>query len=140
MPSGKQKYRCKMCMKVLRDNNYTKNKEKILAKHQQYRSENPEKYLDSRKKSYAKNKKKWQEAKKETKWWRTEDKTIKSIRQKRFKHNAVKELKDVYVKQMLCRDLSVSAKDIPQPLVELKKSTMALKREIRKRKVNQNEN
>jgi transketolase len=42
--SGQQAWKCKACHKMHRVNNYTKNREKILAKTKAYKEANPEKY------------------------------------------------------------------------------------------------
>lgn len=132
-PSGRQRYKCKECMKAIHADNYKRNKEKITQAHALYKEQDPAKYRDmknsSKRKCWALNKEKY--IKKGLEFDKKHpDK--KSARQKRYKDKAVKELTDGYVKQHIVAGTNLKFSDVPQSLVETKKEVMKLKRVIKK--------
>lgn len=132
-PSGRQRYKCKECMKALHADNYKRNKEKILQAHANYKEQDPEKYRDmknsSKRKCWALNKKKYIKKGLE---FDKKNPDKKSARQKRYKDKAVKDLTDAYVKQHIVAGTNLKFADVPQSLVDTKKGVMSLKRTIKK--------
>jgi hypothetical protein len=130
--SGKQRWRCKECMKHLHHQNYLRNKERIDRKNAVYKEKNPEKFTELNREWYRKsaplNRDKLRARYKK---YRKENSEKASARQKRFKSRAVRELDDVYVKQTLCARSSLRHEDIPQELVDLKRAQMLFRRQIK---------
>jgi hypothetical protein len=129
---GIQTYRCKKCMHILHKNHYENNKDKVKKAHKEYREKDPQKYREicnkSKRKMYSLDKEKYQKRQLD---WDKNNPDMKSKRQKRYKDKAVKELNDIYVKQHLVAGTGLKHADIPQELVELKRTMMLLKRNIK---------
>jgi len=131
---GKQRYKCKACMKEVHRHNYEKNKEKIKLAHELYKAKDPIKYQEmkniSKRKAYAANADKYRARRRESE---KKNPQLKRDRNKKYKDKIVGELSDIYVRKKLCENSGLSRKDIPQELVEFKRIVMRMKREIRKR-------
>lgn len=129
------RYRCKLCMKEIHKNNYANNKLKIRDRQKKYREENYSHYRNLSNKSAKKmrllNPEK-EKARKELYRINNKEKVYK--RQNKFKNKAVKELRDVYIKQRLTERSMLKHIDIPQSLVETKRAILLLNREIKRRK------
>lgn len=116
--NGIQRYRCKECYRTMRKINYENNKQAILAKNIERRKADPEKYAkikaDSRRKHIEKHREK------------------ERIRHKKLNRKARAELHDWYVKKVITKRTGLRNCDIPQGLVELKRTTLKIERKIRK--------
>lgn len=127
--SGAQRYKCKQCMKDYHKEHYKNNKEKVLAAHEKYKNQDPEKYRNiknaSKRKCWALNKEKYIKNSIE---YDKKNPDKKRARQKRFKNNATKELRDVYVKQQIVRGTELLHKHIPQEMVDITRVIMKIKR------------
>jgi hypothetical protein len=138
--NGKQRFKCKECMKRIHAENYKKNKTKILAAHNRYKEQDPEKYREmknaSKRKCWALNKEKYI---KKSLDYDKKNPNKKRLRQRRFKNKAVKELADVYVKNQIVRDTRLKWADIPQEMVDIKKGIMTIKRLVKYEKINKGE-
>jgi len=133
--NGSISYRCKLCMKDIHKNNYEKNKIKIRERHRKYREENYHHYREISNKSAKKNRDLNPEKEKNRKeLYRKNNKEKIRKRQINFKNKAVKELRDVYIKQRLTERSILKHSDIPRVLLEAKRASLLLHRELKRRK------
>jgi hypothetical protein len=102
---GQQNYRCKKCSKERRDNHYKKNRDKIMEKQRQYRTNNLRYRLIHKDR-------------------------LNEIHSKR-KKMYLKTLHDVYIKKCMIGKSRLRSKDIPQALVEIKRIVIQIKRKIK---------
>lgn len=130
--SGNQQYKCHECHKVMRKNNWLKNRETILAKHRAYRLENPEARRQTIRKHYANHREEINAYERQLRAkWKAENRTAFIDRGSKYKRKACEELKDYWVKKTLTRNCNLTAKDIPQELVEIKRILMQLNRTLK---------
>lgn len=130
--TGIQNYKCRVCHQQIKKEYYKRNKEYVLAKCQEYKNKNPEKIREiknaSKRKMFAIDAEKYR--KKRDKYDKNNPEK-KRARQKRFQRNAIENLTDSYVKQQIVRNTDLKHKDIPQPVVEMSRDIMKLKRFIK---------
>jgi transposase-like protein len=119
--NGSQRFRCKQCMKGLHRAYYEKNKDKLLRKTKQYREENKELVKKWKRNDQIINREKYRPRKRE--------------RDKKANRHAVKNLTDTYIKHLLTKKSDIKYKDIPQPLIDLKRTVMKIKRLIKRNKI-----
>lgn len=119
---GTQAYKCKYCVKELHRSHYERNKEKVLSKCAEYRTENPEKLAITKRNSYLKNKEKWAEAER--------------FRRLKFDRASRSTLDDRYMKKLLCMGTDLARGDIPDELAEIKRYVVSLNRLIKRIKKN----
>lgn len=135
---GTQLYRCKLCMQEMHRTHYLKNKEKLLQRSSEYRAANPEKVKESKQKHA---KKLWQSNKDNPQFreqhranarkWRQDNATAERARDRRYSKRVVTELADPYIRDKLKRGTTLKNEDLPQELIELKRTVMLTKRLIR---------
>lgn len=135
--SGKQQYKCRQCMKVLHANHYEKNKTKIKEKHNKYRKENRSHYLMLKKKSALKHKFKDIPAHRLAEAYsRHKEEVAKQHAENhiKWKHAQMRidRIDDEYIKYLLVKRSNLERKDLPPELIECKRITLILKRNIRK--------
>jgi hypothetical protein len=128
---GKQRYKCKLCMKDFHKKNYINNKDKILEKIARNRNANKEKYNAIRSKSWQKHKDKYLERdnKRRAKYKLLNPDIYQEAEKKR-----ISELHDSYIRKQLTKRGVLFSKDIPQSLVELKRILLKTKRLIKEKK------
>lgn len=130
--NGKQKFRCKQCVKIIRANHYKNNKEKVLEAHKIYKNRDPERYKNiknsSNRKCWAKNREKYIKKSIE---WDNKNKDKKSARQKRSKNKKVAELHDVYIKQNLVAGTKLKHAHISKDMVDITREILKIKRIIK---------
>ena len=115
---GKQRYKCRECMKELHKNHYELNKLKVQLKHKEYKEKDIEKWRNIKKESFKRNKHKYVERQK--------------ISHANLSKKQAKELADRYIKRQLARSANLSHKDIPQEMIDCKRVLMQLKRGIKR--------
>ncbi len=125
-------------MKSLHQEHYTKNKEKILQRQREYKAENPDKVKEYKqkysKKLWAQNKdnEEFRERHRElARKWRQDNIVGERERDKRYSKRIVEELADTYIKDKLTRGTTLKNSDIPQELIEFKRTVMLAKRLVR---------
>lgn len=129
------RWKCKQCMKELHRANYLKNLPKIKAKHNAYRQADPEKIKKCRNESFKKHRHKYLERENvRKKQWRLDNLPYVKYRESNYSKYQVKGLADGYLKKLLKRGTKLEAKDIPPELVKVKRITLAINRDIKKRK------
>lgn len=114
---GQQLYRCKLCKKIARNNNYKKNPEKVKTRVKKQKEINPEKFKSMRQKSH----KKYYEKHK--------DKIL--TYHKNYDKKQTELLTDRYIKHELSRNSNLKASEIPDTLIEFKRLIMKFKRKIK---------
>ena len=112
--AGTPQYRCRMCMKDLHDKYYEINRDIILNKQNQYRIDNPDKRTEAKYKSWKKHADKNRDKDNE--------------RRKRFDKKQTETLADRYMKKLIVKGTTLSWTDIPQSMIELKRSLLLLKK------------
>jgi hypothetical protein len=104
-------------MKDLHRAHYEKNKDKLLRKTKQYREENKELVKEWKRNDQERNREKYRPRKRE--------------RDKKANKYAVKNLTDPYIKHLLSKNSEMKYTDIPEQLIELKRTLIKIKRLIR---------
>lgn len=117
---GNNTWRCKICMQILHQKHYKKNKEKVLSKNAIYKQANPEKVKECKSLSAKKHRHKYREQ--------------ENYRKKLTERKSTKELDDRYVKKIIVKRTNLSMKDIPPELIDLQRFVTKLKRAIKKDK------
>lgn len=129
---GSQNYKCIKCHKIIRDNNYKKNKEKILAKNKKYWMEDIEKRKKIKHDSWIKNKHKYREKQNASRSkWDKNNRPRANQKKERYRKVAREELKDSYIKTLLTNGSTLTAKDIPDSLVKAVRAIRQLKRGVK---------
>lgn len=118
--SGNPAFRCKSCMKESHRIHYLKHTEKVRTSQKKYFEENKEKVRKLKLKSNKKNA--YKHLKRE------------NYRKKMRERKASLNLEDRYIKKHIVKRTSLSIKDVPEPLIELARQSLKLKRLIRKNK------
>lgn len=120
--------RCRRCRKIIAGNNYLKNYA-VYAETRERRRQNKEKWKEEKRKSFLKNKHKYlpklNAYKKE---WREKNPDKYKLSVSKSTRRKVNQLKDCYIKDQLVKGTSLSYKDIPQEMVDLKRSLILIKR------------
>lgn len=131
--SGRSKsgaiFRCKECLKISHKKFYEKNKEKVKKKQQEYKEKDPVKYKEGKNRSNKKYAHKYKEKEKQrNKKWRCSNvEHLRKLKEKRT-ISYIENLPDTYIRDILTRRSPLSAKDIPDSIVEIKRVSMLIKR------------
>lgn len=134
---GNQKYRCKACMKIMHKNHYQKNKEKVREHVANYRKENILKVRETRNRSKKKHREKNREKnKKRAAEYRIAHKEQVKARDKRYRHNSIREITDAYIRRLYFR--GKQEYEILKELADLFRISLLLKRERKVKKHEQN--
>lgn len=133
--SGEQCYKCKMCMKELHKKHYELNKTKVSLKHKEYRENNRDKRRETKRLSRIRNDTPKQRQATRERWerWKEKNPERASILKREIKKAAVKNLNDSYIKQQLLRNTNLKSDEIPDILVDLKRTMMAIRRTIKRK-------
>ncbi len=122
---------CRICAREQAKIHRLKNKEKVAALNKNWREKNPcyvknrspeqkKKINEKQKQYYHKNKERYSELR------------GKNINRKISSKNAILQLKDSYVKRLITQRSLLSSKDVTPEWVELKRTTVMIKRKLRK--------
>lgn len=131
--SGRSKsgaiFRCKECLKISHQKYWVKHKEKVKQKQLEYKEKDPEKHREIKSRSNKKHAHKYRhKANIRNKVYRKVN--IDHIRNLDKKRTIfyVENLPDTYIRDILTRRSPLSASDIPDSIVEIKRVSMLIKR------------
>lgn len=128
--------RCKECSKLISKKHYKNNIEKELERSKKYRENNREKFLQYAKKHYKNNREKIREKAKERR--KNNIEVVLKIERKSYKKNRVKILKrhEKFSKELtnsyVASQIGISIKNCPPEVIQTKRLTILLKRELNK--------
>jgi hypothetical protein len=143
--SGRSKsgaiFRCKQCLKISHQKHWERHKEKVKQKQLEYKEKDPEKYREIKRASNKRYAHKYRKASIRNKIYKKLN--VEHIRKLERERTIfyVENLPPPYIRDILTRRSSLSAKDIPIDLVEIKRASMLIKRigldERRQNRLNQ---
>jgi hypothetical protein len=139
--NGGNTFRCKKCRKISHIKHYETHKHEVKLKHKEYRDNNKEKVAASKRESWLRHKHKYLEKRqlhyREHYYHNYEKERLRDNLRKTFQRQT---LGDYYVKARLQKQTGISAKEIPDYLVELKRVSLTLRRSIKHKKQREKEN
>lgn len=130
---GKQRYKCRACMKDVHAEHYKKNQHKMREKHAQYRKENREIIRNKKREARFKAREKFVSLDRIVKGHVNHISKVNEHKLKRkiIDHKKIEKLPDQYIKRLLTKRSNLTYEDIPQSMIEAKRAVVQLKRTIK---------
>lgn len=127
--SGKQQYKCKPCLKEFQRNHYQLNKLAYAVKTKEWRANNIERKKELDRKYRQEHRDHLRERNRITnKIYRIKHKHALAAKSKMHKGKARRALADPYIRRLLCEGTGLRAVDITPELIELKRTTLQIKK------------